>query len=157
MDRKLASLIFGNEIIYQESIPKIEKVPEISEVKTLEKIQIIDSEPAIYIIVNVYGKSEKVLLESMMKACKVEMEAIKLMDFEESSGFDFGLIFGKNNTIISFGLPMQRLKVDINIFPYQAKINKTEKLLLADSLDKFENDKVLKLKLWTELKKIFNL
>jgi hypothetical protein len=61
----------------------------------------------------------------------------------------------KATTLISFGVAVENLGFNFSLQKYQIATLESGKIMLADDLDKIEQDKNLKMLLWNSLKTLF--
>ncbi len=183
MNRHLANYLFSNEtlfvlsknnseVVVRDSVQKIQESPAISieshsvaaiglpaQNETILELKKTDSLEDVVVIVNSINSNQKDLLLKILSSVKLSFEKISLIDVS-SSTLSFSESIKKSKhpilRIISFGVDMSKIGLEVSVFPYQLKVEKNLSFLLIDSLQIInENKKDEKKLLWVILKQIF--
>ena len=183
MNRYLANYLFSNETLFvlsknyseavdQGILQKIQDSPVIlNESRPVEAIEIsaqnetilelkdTDSLKDVVMIVNSINSNQKDLLLKIISSVKLSFEHISLIDFSSNTLSISELIKKSKHPklrIISFGVDMNIIGLEISVSTYQLKVEKTLSFLLIDSLQAiYENRKDEKRLLWVVLKQMF--
>ena len=103
--------------------------------------------------------SELLFLEKVLKAVNLNIDGVELLNLHGVTHIDFGEVLrGKYiNHFITFGVPFQRINLDIMMDRYSPVRFEGITFLMADSLPTVEADQNLKRALWNSLKRVFSL
>ena len=98
-------------------------------------------------------------LANLLRACKLDLGDVAVLNFKLFSGKDFSniLFYFEPKTICLFGLSPEELGLPLLFPPFQVQVFKETVYLYSPALEKIEQDKILKSKLWVCFKKIFGL
>ncbi len=101
---------------------------------------------------------QRILLDNILKAIglginQVDIVNVSFLDYRDATEV---LAKRKINHLITFGVPLIKLKIDLLLPPYQPEKIEGIWLLLADNLATIEGDKEIKRRLWMALKTMFN-
>lgn len=98
-------------------------------------------------------------LTGILKACKLDMSDIALINMAQSDNLQYLTINDTTNptTVLLFGLSSGDIGLPLHFPEFQVQPFNGVTYLSAPSLDAIENDKTLKAGLWTCLKSIFQL
>lgn len=98
-------------------------------------------------------------LTGILKACKLDMSDIALINIAQSGNLQYLTINDTTNphTVLLFGLSSGEIGLPMHFPEFQVQPFNGVTYLSAPSLDAVENDKTLKAGLWTCLKSIFQL
>ena len=101
--------------------------------------------------------SDLLFLEKILKAVHLDIDGVDLLNVHGTSNVDFNeLLKGKYiHHFFTFGVPFNRINLDILMDRYQPVRFDGITFLMADPLPAIETDVVLKKKLWEALKKVF--
>ena len=101
--------------------------------------------------------SNLLFLEKILKAVNLNVDGVDLLNLHGVRDMDFAeLLRGKFiNHFITFGVPFERIHLDIMMDRYQPVRFEGITFLMADSLPTIEADQNLKRRLWTALQRIF--
>lgn len=103
--------------------------------------------------------SDLLFLEKILKAVNLNMDGVELLNLHGVKHIDFAEVLrGKViNHFITFGVPFQRINLDIMMDRYAPVRFEGITFLMADSLPTVEADQNLKRALWNSLKRVFSL
>ncbi|WP_020606721.1 hypothetical protein [Spirosoma spitsbergense] len=101
--------------------------------------------------------SNLLFLEKILKAVNLNINGVDLLNLHGVSDVDFPeLLRGKYiNHFITFGVPFERIQLDIMMDRYAPVRFEGITFLMADSLPTIEADQALKKRLWGALQRIF--
>ncbi|GAB2537260.1 hypothetical protein [Spirosoma aerophilum] len=103
--------------------------------------------------------SNILFLEKILKAVNLNIDGVDLLNLHGVQGMDFAeLLRGKYiNHFITFGVPFERINLDIMMDRYSPVRFEGITFLMADSLPTIEADQALKKRLWGALQRVFRL
>ena len=101
--------------------------------------------------------SNLLFLEKILKAVNLNINGVDLLNLHGVSEMDFAeLLRGKYiNHFITFGVPFERINLDIMMDRYAPVRFEGITFMMADSLPTIEADQNLKKRLWSALQRIF--
>lgn len=101
--------------------------------------------------------SNLLFLEKILKAVNLNIEGVDLLNLHGVQDMDFPeLLRGKYiNHFITFGVPFERINLDIMMDRYSPVRFEGITFLMADSLPTIEADQNLKKRLWGALQRVF--
>ncbi len=101
--------------------------------------------------------SDVLFLEKVLKAVNLDVNGVDLLNIHGLQGMDFAPILAKKavHHFFTFGVPFQRINLDIMMDRYQPIRFDGVTFMMADSLATIEADKNLKRRLWESLQKVF--
>jgi hypothetical protein len=101
--------------------------------------------------------SNILFLEKILKAVNLNIKGVDLLNLHGVRDMDFPeLLRGKYiNHFITFGVPFERINLDIMMDRYSPVRFEVITFLMADSLPTIEADQALKKRLWGALQRIF--
>lgn len=101
--------------------------------------------------------SDVLFLEKILNAINLNINGVDLLNVHGLDGVDFAPILADKviHHFLTFGVPFQRLNLDILMDRYQPVRFHGITFMLADPLAAIEGDKNLKKRLWEALKRIF--
>ncbi len=101
--------------------------------------------------------SNLLFLEKILKAVNLNVNGVDLLNLRGVQHVDFGeLLKGKYiNHFITFGVPFERINLDIMMDRYAPVRFEGTTFLMADSLPTIEADQNLKKRLWAALQRVF--
>jgi DNA polymerase III psi subunit len=173
MQKEFYQFLFANETLYQieqapiislGQTPQTDTLPSVVSVVVPEHQSALTvsvptnaKQPAVLIVVAAINIAERALLDKILKAIHLEIDTVDLLILNEIPDMDIKTVLSdkKVHHFITFGVPLQQLKMDILLAPYQTKVVAGVNFLYSDALGLIENDKAKKLMLWNTLKKQF--
>ncbi|QJW89632.1 hypothetical protein HNV11_09675 [Spirosoma taeanense] len=101
--------------------------------------------------------SNLLFLEKILKAVNLNVNGVDLLNLHGAKDMDFAeLLKGKYiNHFITFGVPFERINLDIMMDRYSPVRFEGITFLMADSLPTIEADQNLKKRLWAALQRVF--
>lgn len=101
--------------------------------------------------------SNLLFLEKILKAVNLNVNGVDLLNLRGAQNVDFAqLVNGKYiNHFITFGVPFERINLDIMMDRYAPVRFEGITFLMADSLPTIEADQNLKKRLWAALQRVF--
>lgn len=101
--------------------------------------------------------SDLLFLEKVLNAINLNVSGVDLLNVHGLAGMDFAPILADKviHHFLTFGVPFERINLDILMDRYQPVRFHGITFMLADSLAAIEGDKLLKKRLWEALKRIF--
>ncbi|GAB3754260.1 hypothetical protein [Spirosoma pomorum] len=101
--------------------------------------------------------SNLLFLEKILKAVNLNIDGVDLLNLHGVRDVDFDeLLKGKYiNHFITFGVPFERINLDIMMDRYSPVRFEGITFLMADSLPTIEADQALKKRLWQALQRVF--
>lgn len=101
--------------------------------------------------------SDVLFLEKILNAINLNVNGVDLLNVHGLDGVDFAPILADKviHHFLTFGVPFQRLNLDILMDRYQPVRFHGITFMMADPLAAIEGDKNLKKRLWEALKRIF--
>lgn len=127
----------------------LQKIPPVAQIN--HKVLILADEEL--------SPSELLFLEKVLKAVNLNIDGVELLNLHGVTHIDFAEVLrGKYiNHFITFGVPFQRINLDIMMDRYSPVRFEGITFLMADSLPTIEADQNLKRALWNSLKRVFSL
>ena len=103
--------------------------------------------------------SDLLFLERILKAVNLDISGVDLLNVYGVSDVDFAAVLRHKHIhhFITFGVPFQRINLDIMMDRYQPVRFDGITFLMADSLPVVEANPTLKRLLWNSLKRVFEL
>ena len=150
----------SNTVISNESRP-LEAIDVSAKNETILELKDTDSLEDVIVIVSSINSNQKDLLLKILSSVKLSFERISLIDVSTYTNSISELIKKSKHPklrIISFGVEMSKIGLEISVSNYQLKVEKNLSFLLIDSLQAIhENKKDEKRLLWVVLKQMFLL
>jgi len=102
---------------------------------------------------------ELTFLTRLLAACNLNLGDIAILNihYYPETGFENTISFFQPGIVFLFGVSPADFGMPLLFPAFQVQIHKNTRYLFAPSLEEIEADKNLKTKLWSCLKKIFNL
>lgn len=147
-----------------ETLIETNNIVEKAPIKVEPIVQNIEPLPApnakvfpLLILADEATEANKVFLEKILNAVKLSLENVELITRFELMDRPFTEI-SKNKSyqrIISFGMPLSKINLEIMLMPYENKLIEGIWFLMAEKLVVVENDVAHKRKLWACLQEMF--
>lgn len=99
------------------------------------------------------------LLENILKAVGLTLADVDLLDLQKLRGQDFRPLLESKTAhqVISFGVGLKKLNLDLVLVPYRIQPVEGIQFLLADPLAQLHTDKAKKKALWINLQVLFGV
>jgi DNA polymerase III psi subunit len=130
----------------------------IREVIPQEKsIQYYQPKQKVIIIVTSLNSTDSELLGKILGAVKLDLQSVDIIELDKNKEIDLSQIFTQKsvNQMITFGIDLLNVKLDLKLTPYQILENQEIKFIYSDSLSDIQNDIPKKKALWGSLKEMF--
>lgn len=100
---------------------------------------------------------ELTLLENILKAVQLSLDTVELLDLSKVAGLRYKELLSDKylHHLLSFGVPLKKVGLQIFLMPYQAREVEGVQFLLVDALKDIQDDKNKKKALWNVLKQLF--
>jgi DNA polymerase III psi subunit len=150
-----------------ENAPKIPQTEVKIEPIVIEKevvadlpVQVVEQTPLyvpdqkVLVLVNTITDSEKVFLNKILGAINLDLSNVNLLILSELDNKNLKSILQQNllTQLVTFGVPLVKINIEILLTPYQIREVEGVKLLYSDALSEIENDIPKKKALWNALK-----
>ncbi len=181
-DQNLYQLLFQNEMLFQvaesnlntspisrevKKDTEIEKMPVKLQEASKQKASMVtgtfpDLQYRVLVLIDNPRKEylegeQRILLDNILKAIGLGIDQVDVINISFLDNSDANILFTerKINYLITFGVPLIRLQIDLLLPPYMPEQVEGIWLLLADTLTKVESDREVKKRLWQALKRMF--
>ena len=143
-DEFVAELPVQNTEIYSQSI-------------TSTTAQHYQPKQKVIILVKSLNPADSELLGKILGAVKLDLLSVDIIELVKSKHLDLSQIFVQKsvNQVISFGIDLSELKLDVSLVPYQIFEKEGIKFIYSGSLSDIQNDIPKKKALWGSLKGMF--
>ena len=97
------------------------------------------------------------LLGKILGAVKLDLQSVDIIELDKNKDINLSQIFIQNsvNQLITFGIDLSKISLDIKLTPYQILEKQGIKFIYSDSLTDIRNDIPKKKALWGSLKEVF--
>jgi hypothetical protein len=111
----------------------------------------------VIIILTSLNPVESELLGKILGAVKLDLNSVDILELGQNKDVDLSQIFIQKsvNQVITFGVNLSELKLDVSLTPYQMFEKQGIKFIYSDSLSDIQNDIPKKKALWGSLKEMF--
>ncbi len=111
----------------------------------------------VVIIVNSLNPTDSELLGKILGAVKLDLQSVDIIELVKTKEVDLSQVFVLKsvNQIITFGINLSELNLDVKLIPYRILEKQTIKFIYSDSLSDIQNDIPKKKALWGSLKGMF--
>jgi len=111
----------------------------------------------VIILVNSLTPTDSELLGKILGAVKLDLQSVDILDLGKNQEINLSQIFTQKfvNQVISFGVDLSKVSLDVELIPYQIFENQGIKFTHSDSLSSIQNDIPKKKALWVSLKVMF--
>ncbi len=158
----LKQLFAGEDIYLLKDEFSVSEKPSVTEQKVAEiKPKVEEIKPNYYqpkskvvILLKSINPADSELLGKILIAIKLDFQSIDLIELDKTGEADLSQIVTQKsvNQLISFGIALPTVKLDIHLSPYQFTEKHGIKLIYSDSLTDLQNDIPKKKALWGALK-----
>ncbi|MES2517200.1 MAG: hypothetical protein V4585_03765 [Bacteroidota bacterium] len=111
----------------------------------------------VIILLNNLNPTDNELLTKILSAVKLDLQSVDVIELDKTNGVDLSqIILQKSvNHVISFGIVLPKVKLEIALTPYEIKEKEDIKFIFSDALTDLQNDIPKKKALWSALKAMF--
>jgi DNA polymerase III psi subunit len=111
----------------------------------------------VIILVTSLTPTDSELLSKILGAVKLDLQSVDIIELDKNQEIDLSQIFMQKsvNQLITFGIDLIKVKLDIKLIPYQTLEKQGTKFIYSDSLSDIQNDIPKKKALWGSLKEMF--
>lgn len=158
----LKQLFAGEDIYLLKDEFSVSEKPSVTEQKVAEiKPKVEEIKPNYYqpkskvvILLKSLNPADSELLGKILIAIKLDFQSIDLIELDKTGEADLSQIVTQKsvNQLITFGIALPTVKLDIHLSPYQFTEKHGIKLIYSDSLTDLQNDIPKKKALWGALK-----
>ena len=128
-------------------------------IQTTTQTQITAYQPKqkVVIILTSLNPTDSELLGKILGAVKLDLQSVDIIELSKNKEIDLSQIFIQSsvNQVITFGIDLSELKLDVSLSPYQILEKQAIKFIYSDSLSDIQNDIPKKKLLWGSLKAMF--
>lgn len=120
-----------------------------------QKVLLLVSEPQAELL----READLVFLEKVLAAVQLTLKDVDILNIDSLKGTDFKPLLAAKSLhhVITFGVPLTRLRLEILLVPYQIKQLEGINFLYADSLASLQQDVNRKRAFWSCIKQMFNV
>lgn len=120
-------------------------------------IQYYQPKQKVVILVNSLNPTNSELLGKILGAVKLNLQSVDIVELDKNQQVNLSQIFTQKsvNQLITFGIDLLKVNLDIKLLPYQILENQGIKFIYSDSLTDIQNDIPKKKALWGSLKEMF--
>jgi DNA polymerase III psi subunit len=120
-------------------------------------VQYYQPKQKVVILVNSLNPTDSELLGKILGAVKLDLQSVDIIELDKNQGINLSQIFTQKsvNQIITFGIDLTNVSLDVNLSPYQILEKQGIKFIYSDSLTSIQNDIPKKKALWGSLKEMF--
>ncbi|WP_093198845.1 DNA polymerase III subunit psi [Siphonobacter aquaeclarae] len=113
----------------------------------------------VLILVDNPSAEDLTLLENILKAVNLSLDSVELLDLAKVAGLRYKELLNDQylHHLLSFGVPLKKVGLQIFLMPYQARQVEGVQFLLVDPLQDIQADKDKKKALWRVLKQLFTI
>ena len=111
----------------------------------------------VIILVTSLNPTDSELLGKILGAVKLDLQSVDIVELDKNKDINLSQIFIQNsvNQLITFGIDLSKISLDIKLTPYQIFEKQGIKFIYSDSLTDIQNDIPKKKALWGSLKGMF--
>jgi DNA polymerase III psi subunit len=133
------------------------KIPEKQIVSLAAEALPDTTKKPLLVVVQSPSVEDMVLLSKILKAVKMDLEDIDLLDVGKLTAetLDHKMAQIAVSHLLTFGVPLPKLNLNVLLTPYQIKEDRGVKFLFADALSDLQNDNTRKALLWKCLQAMF--
>ena len=115
------------------------------------------SKQKVLILVASLNPTDSELLGKILGAVKLDLQSVDIIELDKNKDINLSQIFIQNsvNQLITFGIDLSKISLDIKLTPYQILEKQGIKFIYSDSLTDIRNDIPKKKALWGSLKEVF--
>jgi DNA polymerase III psi subunit len=111
----------------------------------------------VVIILTSLNTADSELFGKILGAVKLDLQSVDIIELAQNKDVNLSQIFVQKsvNQVITFGINLSELKLDVPLTPYQILEKQGIKFIYSDSLSDIQNDIPKKKALWGSLKGMF--
>ena len=154
--------LFAGENIYLLKDEFVENTPLSVYPQTIAQIpqktvQYYQPKQKVIILLNQLNSTDSELLGKILGAVKLDLQLVDIIELDKNQEVDLSQLFTQKsvNQLITFGINLSKVNLDINLTPYQILEKQGVKFIYSDSLTNIQNDIPKKKALWGSLKEMF--
>jgi DNA polymerase III psi subunit len=146
--------LFAGENIY---LLKNEFEIVAEEIPQEKPIQYYQPKQKVIILLTSLNPTDSELLGKILGAVKLDLQSVDIIELDKNQEVNLSQIFAQKvvNQIITFGIDLSKVSLDIKLTPYQILEKQGIKFIYSDSLTDIQNDIPKKKALWGSLKGMF--
>ena len=140
------------EVVVEPMVERSETHSQATEVK-----QHYQPKQKVLILLNTLTQADSELLGKILGAVKLDLQLVDVIELAKNRDIDLSQIFIQKsvNQVITFGINLSELKLDVSLIPYQILEMQGIKFIYSDSLSAIQHDIPKKKALWGSLKEMF--
>lgn len=138
-------------------VPIVEQVVATIKVEKVQEHLHFVPNHRVVILVDDCSDADQALLGKILTAVKLNLNQVDLVRLADLSQMNARTAFSQNliSHFITFGVALQKIKLEIPLNPYQTKEIKNIRFLFSDALSELQNDVEKKKALWKALQEMF--
>jgi DNA polymerase III psi subunit len=111
----------------------------------------------VIILVNNITMEDEILLAKILTAVKLNLEDVELLKLDALKNVNIRAALSQSliSQLITFGIPLSKIKLEIPLVPYQIREIKNIRFLYSDELHELKEDVTKKKALWKALQEMF--
>ena len=115
------------------------------------------SKQKVIILLTSLNLTDSELLGKILGAVKLDLQSVDIIELAKNKDIDLSqiLIQKSVNQVVTFGINLSKLNLDVSLIPYQILEREGIKFIYSDSLSDIRNDIPKKKALWGSLKGMF--
>lgn len=120
-------------------------------------VQYYQPKQKVIILVTSLNPTDVELLGKILGAVKLDLQSVDIIELDKNQAVNLSQIFIQKsvNQLITFGIDLSKVNLDIKLMPYQILEKQGIKFIYSDSLSNIQNDIPKKKALWGSLKEMF--
>ena len=120
-------------------------------------IQYYQPKQKVVVLVNQLNLTDSELLGKILGAVKLDLQSVDIIELDKNQEVNLSQILTQKsvNQLITFGINLSKVSLDVNLTPYQILEKQGVKFIYSDSLTAIQNDVPKKKALWGSLKEMF--
>jgi DNA polymerase III psi subunit len=120
-------------------------------------IQHYQPKQKVIVLVNQLNPTDSELLGKILGAVKLDLQSVDIIELDKNKEVDLSQILTQKsvNQVITFGINLSELKLNVSLTPYQILEKQGVKFIYSGSLTDIQNDIPKKKALWGSLKEMF--
>ena len=144
-------VVVGGETAIEKS--PVRTTPTTMQTKTIA----YQPKQKVVIILTSLNSTDSELLGKILGAVKLDLQSVDIIELAKNKDVDLSQIFIQSsvNQLITFGIDLSELKLNVSLSPYQILEKQGIKFIYSDALSDIQNDIPKKKLLWGSLKAMF--